>query len=103
MPIIYHKDSHNIVTLTLDAPGRAVNVINAAFGAALQDALEKLEAEKNLAGVIITSAKKTFMAGGDLEWLFQVSDPAEVFTSRGAVESRLSPVGDVGQAGCGGD
>lgn len=89
MPIIYHKDSHNIVTLTLDAPGRAVNVINAAFGAALQDALEKLEAEKNLAGVIITSAKKTFMAGGDLEWLYLVSDPAEVFAAAEQLKAGL--------------
>jgi 3-hydroxyacyl-CoA dehydrogenase / enoyl-CoA hydratase / 3-hydroxybutyryl-CoA epimerase len=97
MTIIYHKDSHNIVTLTLDAPGRAVNVINAAFGAALQDALEKLEAEKNLAGVIITSAKKTFMAGGDLEWLFQVSDPAEVFTSAEQLKAGLRRLEKLGK------
>jgi len=97
MTIIYHKDSHNIVTLTLDAPGRAVNVINAAFGAALQDTLEKLEAEKNLAGVIITSAKKTFMAGGDLEWLYQVSDPAEVFAAAEQLKAGLRRLEKLGK------
>ena len=67
MAINYEKDEQNIVTLTLDLPGRNANVINAEFGEALANALAKLQAEENLTGAIITSAKKTFMAGADLE------------------------------------
>ncbi len=81
MAIHYAKDEQHIVTLTLDQPGRSANVINAEFGVALAAALERLQAEADLAGVIVTSAKKTFMAGGDLEWLYAVTDAAEVFQS----------------------
>ncbi|MCP5096913.1 MAG: 3-hydroxyacyl-CoA dehydrogenase [Chloroflexi bacterium] len=81
MAINYQKDTQNIVTLTMDMPGRSANVINAEFGEALASALAKLQAETDLAGVIVTSAKKTFMAGGDLDWLYQASDAAEIFKS----------------------
>ncbi len=77
--ITYEKDQENIVTLTLDAPGRSANVINAEFGEAFRGVLEKLHAEEKLVGVILTSAKKTFMAGGDLESLYAMTDPQEVF------------------------
>ena len=81
MAINYTKDEKNIVTLTLDRPGRSANVINAEFGAALAEVLQRLSAESDLAGVIVTSAKKTFMAGGDLEWLYAARDAAEIFHS----------------------
>ena len=81
MAIHYAKDEQHIATLTLDLPGRSANVINAEFGVALAATLERLQAETDLAGVIVTSAKKTFMAGGDLEWLYAVTDAAEVFRS----------------------
>lgn len=79
MAIKYEKDEQNIVTLTLDLPGRNANVINAEFGEALANALTKLQAEENLAGVIITSAKKTFMAGADLEDESLFSDAEAIF------------------------
>lgn len=87
MAIQYAKDEQNIVTLTLDRPGRSANVINAEFGAALAAVLAQLRAEADLAGVIVTSAKKTFMAGGDLEWLVAVTDAAEVFASAEALKA----------------
>ena len=65
MAISYQKNSDNIVTLTMDMHGRSANVINDEFGAALQNVLAKLQSEAELTGVILTSAKKTFMAGGD--------------------------------------
>ena len=87
MAINYVKDEQNIVTLTLDRPGRSANVINAEFGAALENVLQRLTAESNLTGVIITSAKKTFMAGGDLEWLYAATDAAEIFRSAEALKA----------------
>ncbi len=87
MAIHYAKDEQQIVTLTLDRPGRSANVIDAEFGVALATTLERLQAEPNLAGVIITSAKKTFMAGGDLEWLYAATDAAEIFRSAEALKA----------------
>lgn len=87
MAIHYAKDEQQIVTLTLDRPGRSANVIDAEFGVALATRLERLQAEPNLAGVIVTSAKKTFMAGGDLEWLYAVTNAAEVFNNAEALKA----------------
>ena len=61
----YQKDSHAIVTITMDMTG-PVNAMNAEYGVAMHDAVNKLEAETDLAGVVIASAKKVFFAGGDL-------------------------------------
>ncbi|MGK0499356.1 MAG: 3-hydroxyacyl-CoA dehydrogenase/enoyl-CoA hydratase/3-hydroxybutyryl-CoA epimerase [Oceanicoccus sp.] len=62
------KDADNIVTLIMDDTSRPVNVMN-------QDFIEQLEATVNqlaeeidtVSGVILTSGKKTFFAGGDLD------------------------------------
>lgn len=97
MSIRYEKDEQNIVTLTMDMPGRSANVINAEFGAALAEALSKLQAETELKGVILTSAKKTFMAGGDLEWLYQADDPAEIFESAERLKAGLRQLEKLGK------
>ncbi|HYW93568.1 MAG TPA: 3-hydroxyacyl-CoA dehydrogenase NAD-binding domain-containing protein [Gammaproteobacteria bacterium] len=75
----YQKDADSIVTLTMDQPGRSANMIGEEFGDGLRDALGKLDKESDLAGVIITSAKNTFMAGADLDGLFQARDPEELY------------------------
>lgn len=80
--IQYHKDKDNIVTLTLDMKDSAVNVINHHTAKALLPVIEHLEKEcklKQLAGVIITSAKRTFLAGGDLDYLYNSDNAAIVF------------------------
>lgn len=77
--INYRKDEQDIVILTIDMPGRSVNVINEEFTSALRIILDRLEAEESLAGVILTSAKKTFVAGGDLEWLAKLTDAQTAF------------------------
>ena len=80
--IYYQKDIHNIVTLTLDMKGRNMNVINHEIREAFIPVLRHLQEEKEksaLKGVILTSAKKTFLAGGDLEYLYKATDPAEIF------------------------
>ncbi|MHC4214883.1 MAG: 3-hydroxyacyl-CoA dehydrogenase NAD-binding domain-containing protein [Planctomycetota bacterium] len=68
-----------MVTVTIDMPDRAQNVINEDFGRGFQEVLEKIAAEDELAGVIITSAKKDFVAGGDIDHLYSQTDPKEVF------------------------
>ena len=77
----YEKDVDGIVTITMDMTG-PVNSMNAEYRAAMHDAVAQLEAEEGLAGVVITSAKKTFFAGGDLNELlaFKKGDEAELMT-----------------------
>ena len=75
----YNLDRDNIVTITMDMKGKSVNVINKEFLDSFQEAINKLQNEKNLKGVILTSAKKTFIAGGDIEMLYKIFDPEEAF------------------------
>ncbi len=71
--IRYEKGQDQIVVLTLDMPGQSANTMNGVYREAMAATVERLEAEKDaLAGVVITSAKKTFFAGGDLNELIKV-------------------------------
>jgi len=79
MAFNYQKDSQNIVTITMDMDGRSANVINDEFSNLWIEVMERLENEKKLAGVIIASAKKTFLAGGDLEMIMAIDDPGQAF------------------------
>ncbi|MGY2200506.1 3-hydroxyacyl-CoA dehydrogenase NAD-binding domain-containing protein [Pseudomonas gingeri] len=75
--IRYEKGADRIVVLTLDMPGQTANTMNAAYLEAMAACVARLQAERDeLAGVIITSAKPTFFAGGDLNELIQVT-PAQ--------------------------
>ena len=75
----YEKDANGVVTVTMDMDG-PVNSMSEAFLPALRETVEKLEAEGDLAGVVLASAKKTFFAGGDLNSLCQVTEEnAETF------------------------
>jgi 3-hydroxyacyl-CoA dehydrogenase/enoyl-CoA hydratase/3-hydroxybutyryl-CoA epimerase len=66
----WEADADGIVVLTMDDPDQSANTMNETFGRSLVATLDRLEAEKeNITGVVITSAKKTFFAGGDLNLL----------------------------------
>src|SRR5690606_10017314 len=68
--IRYEKGADGVVTLLLDAPDQPVNTMNAGFQADLRESVARLEAERHqIRGVIVTSAKRTFFAGGDLRAL----------------------------------
>ncbi|MGC8100527.1 3-hydroxyacyl-CoA dehydrogenase NAD-binding domain-containing protein [Metapseudomonas otitidis] len=72
--IRYEKGPDNIVVLTIDMPGQSANTMNAVYREAMGATVDRLEAEKDsIAGVIVTSAKKTFFAGGDLNELIKVT------------------------------
>jgi 3-hydroxyacyl-CoA dehydrogenase/enoyl-CoA hydratase/3-hydroxybutyryl-CoA epimerase len=65
--IRWEQDADGVVVLTLDDPNQGANTMNLAFAESLVATVDRLEAEKDsIAGVVITSAKKTFFAGGDL-------------------------------------
>lgn len=80
---IYEKNSKNIVTVTMDMTG-PVNAMNDEFIELMDETITRLEKEKDeINGVIITSAKETFFAGGDLNKIiaFQKGEEERVFNA----------------------
>ncbi|WP_410670510.1 3-hydroxyacyl-CoA dehydrogenase NAD-binding domain-containing protein [Amycolatopsis sp. cmx-4-68] len=83
--IRWDQDEDGIVTLTLDDPNQSANTMNAAFRESLGATVDRLEAEKDsITGVVITSAKKTFFAGGDLNDLIQAKPENAVELTEGS-------------------
>ncbi|TDO45383.1 3-hydroxyacyl-CoA dehydrogenase/enoyl-CoA hydratase/3-hydroxybutyryl-CoA epimerase [Kribbella sp. VKM Ac-2527] len=81
-----------VVMLTMDDPDASANTMNDTYIAAMAATVERLQAEKDaLRGVIITSAKSTFFAGGNLRMLSQIqpSDAAQVFETLEEVKRQL--------------
>ncbi|MBA4368378.1 MAG: 3-hydroxyacyl-CoA dehydrogenase [Desulfobacterium sp.] len=74
---IYEKDKDNIVTIKMDMTG-PVNAMNEEFIKLMEETVTRLESEKDgMKGVVITSAKDTFFAGGDLNQLVQIQKGQE--------------------------
>src|SRR5690606_5865295 len=80
--ISIERRSDGIAVLTIDDPTQSANAISTAFVRSLSSAVEQLAAEReSLAGVIVTSAKDTFVVGMDLkEFSAGQADPRAVFT-----------------------
>lgn len=86
MAINYEQDEQGIVTLTMDMNGRSANVLNEQFFAALEETLHKLASDGSVKGVILTSGKKLFMAGADIDTMFASNDPQVHFDGSQAIK-----------------
>jgi 3-hydroxyacyl-CoA dehydrogenase/enoyl-CoA hydratase/3-hydroxybutyryl-CoA epimerase len=98
--IRYDRHDDGVVVLTLDDPDQSANTMNAAYIASMRAAVARLEAERDdIAGVVITSAKKTFFAGGDLNDLIraQPSQAAELTASIDGVKADLRRLETLGR------
>ncbi len=97
--IRWERDDDGVVILTLDDPGQSANTMNAAYAASIKATVDRLESEREqITGVIITSAKKTFFAGGDLHDLKAASkenaeEIGEFVRENKAVLRRLETLG----------
>ena len=97
--IRWEKDEDGIVLLTLDDPNQSANTMNRAYGESMAATIDRLEAEKDeITGVVITSAKKTFFAGGDLNDLKKATkddapELAEMVRAGKAQLRRLETIG----------
>ena len=83
----YEKDGDGIVTVTMDMTG-PVNAMNDEYKVAMAETVARLENEEALAGVVFASAKKTFFAGGDLNWLVKVEPGTEAEFFEGVEETK---------------
>jgi 3-hydroxyacyl-CoA dehydrogenase/enoyl-CoA hydratase/3-hydroxybutyryl-CoA epimerase len=97
--IRWESDEDGIVLLTLDDPNQSANTMNRAYAESMAATLDRLEAEKDeITGVVITSAKKTFFAGGDLNDLKRATkddapELAEMVRAGKAQLRRLETIG----------
>lgn len=97
--IKWDKDADGIVTLTLDDPTGSANVMNEHYKESMHNAVERLAAEKDsITGVVITSAKKTFFAGGDLKGMMKVGpeNAAESFAEVEFIKADLRKLETLG-------
>ncbi|UJW35282.1 3-hydroxyacyl-CoA dehydrogenase NAD-binding domain-containing protein [Saccharothrix sp. AJ9571] len=98
--IRWEKDADGIVVLTLDDPKQSANTMNADFRESLGVVVDRLEAEKDsITGVVLTSAKKTFFAGGDLNDLIQAKpeNAAEITESSGQMKAQMRRLEQLGR------
>jgi len=72
------RDSDHVVTLTLDLPGRSMNVLNEHLMQPFAAEVEKFIKDPTAKGLIITSGKDAFIAGADLEMIHAITDPQVV-------------------------
>ncbi|WP_277371735.1 3-hydroxyacyl-CoA dehydrogenase NAD-binding domain-containing protein [Rhodococcus rhodochrous] len=71
--ISWEKDADGIVVLTLDDPNQGANTMNELYKASMKATVDRLyEEQDSITGVVITSAKKTFFAGGDLRNIIEI-------------------------------
>ncbi len=97
--IRWEKGADGVVILTLDDPSQSANTMNAAYRDSIVATVDRLQAELDeITGVVITSAKKTFFAGGDLNDLKQAdkehtAEIAEFVRENKAVLRKLETLG----------
>jgi 3-hydroxyacyl-CoA dehydrogenase/enoyl-CoA hydratase/3-hydroxybutyryl-CoA epimerase len=80
--IRWQRDSDGIVVLTMDDPNQSANTMNDLYIDSMGATVDLLEAERDsITGIVLTSAKKTFFAGGDLHDLLKTrpEDAARMF------------------------
>jgi 3-hydroxyacyl-CoA dehydrogenase / enoyl-CoA hydratase / 3-hydroxybutyryl-CoA epimerase len=96
----YERDSDGVVTLTLDDPNAGANTMNEAYKEGMSAAVDRLYAEKDdVTGVVVTSAKKTFFAGGNLNMLIQATkaDAQRLYDESMAVKADLRRLETLGK------
>jgi 3-hydroxyacyl-CoA dehydrogenase/enoyl-CoA hydratase/3-hydroxybutyryl-CoA epimerase len=95
----YERDADGIVVLTLDDPTSSVNTMNDLYRTSMAAAMDRLEAESELTGVVVASAKKTFFAGGDLKTMVQAGpeDAPAVFAMAEDVKAQLRRLERIGR------
>lgn len=77
--IDYSIDNEGIATLEWNLPGRSQNVLNEASMRAFAEAADRAISDDGVKGIMLASAKRDFIAGGDLDQLLADSDAEKVF------------------------
>lgn len=98
--IRWEQDETGVVTLVLDDPNQSANTMNQAFRTSITAIADRAEAEKDsIRGIIYTSAKRSFFAGGDLKDMIKAG-PAEarqVFDAAAGIKNALRRIETLGK------
>ncbi|OEJ61759.1 3-hydroxyacyl-CoA dehydrogenase [Streptomyces agglomeratus] len=98
--IRWEQDETGVVTLVLDDPNQSANTMNQAFKDSIAAIADRAEAEKDsIRGIVFTSAKKTFFAGGDLKDMIKVGpeNAQQVFDTGTAIKASLRRIETLGK------
>ncbi|MFH8731158.1 3-hydroxyacyl-CoA dehydrogenase NAD-binding domain-containing protein [Streptomyces sp. NPDC017964] len=98
--IRWEQDETGIVTLVLDDPNQSANTMNQAFKDSIAAIADRAEAEKDsIRGIIYTSAKKTFFAGGDLKDMMKVGpeNAQQAFETGTGIKNSLRRIETLGK------
>jgi 3-hydroxyacyl-CoA dehydrogenase / enoyl-CoA hydratase / 3-hydroxybutyryl-CoA epimerase len=98
--IRWDRDAEGVVTLTLDDPAASANTMNEAYRRSMGEVVNRLEAEKEgITGVIVTSAKSSFFAGGNLDELVKAGpdDGPQLLELVGELKSQLRRLETLGR------
>lgn len=98
--IRWEQDETGVVTLVLDDPDQSANTMNQAFRTSIAAIADRAEAEKDsIRGIIYTSAKKTFFAGGDLKDMMKAGpqDAQQIFDTATEIKRSLRRIETLGK------
>src|SRR6201995_4713420 len=98
--IRWQTEPDGVVVLTMDDPAQSANTMSERFVTALGGTVARLKQEReHIAGVVLTSAKKTFFAGGDLHELLglQAADASRFTTHLNGIKAQLRALETLGR------
>lgn len=101
---VRYEVEDGIVTLTIDDPSQSANTMNETYRASMEAAVNRLADEiaqdaDAIKGVVVTSAKKTFFAGGDLKLMTQATpaDAQALFDNVESIKATLRKLETLGK------
>ena len=86
-----------IAVATMDLPGRPMNVVNDELMTALAHVVERVESDDAVKGLVLTSGKADFCAGGDIDRMSKWQDPREPFDASMAMKAVLRKMETMGK------
>ncbi|MFF6773187.1 3-hydroxyacyl-CoA dehydrogenase NAD-binding domain-containing protein [Streptomyces sp. NPDC012637] len=98
--IRWEQDETGVVTLVLDDPDQSANTMNQAFRASIKAIADRAVAEQDsIRGIVYTSAKKTFFAGGDLKDMIKAGpeDAQAIFDTAIEIKDSLRRIETLGK------
>ncbi|MET0767098.1 MAG: 3-hydroxyacyl-CoA dehydrogenase NAD-binding domain-containing protein, partial [Aeromicrobium sp.] len=101
---VRYEAEGGIVNLVLDDPNQSANTMNQDYADSMAAAVDRLAKDiandpESVKGVIISSAKKTFFAGGDLKLMTQATpaDAERLFDEVEAIKATLRKLETIGK------
>ncbi len=77
--LTFEVDAAGIGLVTLDQPGRVMNVLTPVLMEAVAAIVERLEKKDGLKGLVLTSGKPSFIVGADIDQLNQITTIDQAF------------------------